>query len=244
MYVVRFLDVMIRPCMWCFILFIFVKSHFLVNQCNQYIPESATWWLDRCNLIISVVLSRGLNSVPKSHAWQLSAIKGDSNISHVGFSLMFPNIQHALLQEQRARLMMDVIGLTCGCGSKKISMFYWGHQWISGGIQEKFSWWWFSWRWLVGGGSEVWCRAGRRWRPKPTLHLMHSTNQPARAARTVRRAASQPQNFNGSDRTRRGCGAVCPELCIVWGHFYWSADKWFTWRDVTKPAHDGQGRVN
>ena len=133
MFVVRFLDVMIRPCMWCFILFIFVKSHFPVNQCNQYIPESATWWLDCCNLIISVVFSRGLNSVPKSHAWQLSAIKGGSNISHVGFSLMFPNIQHALLQVQRARLMMDVIGLTCGCGSKKISMFYWD---ISGQVVE------------------------------------------------------------------------------------------------------------
>ena len=133
MFVVRFLDVMIRPCMWCFILFIFVKSHFPVNQCNQYIPESATWWLDCCNLIISVVFSRGLNSVPKSHAWQLSAIKGGSNISHVGFSLMFPNIQHALLQVQRAQLLMDVIGLTCGCGSKKISMFYWD---ISGQVVE------------------------------------------------------------------------------------------------------------
>ena len=29
--------------------------------------------------------------------------------------------------------MMDVIGLTCGCGSKKISMFYWD---ISGQVVE------------------------------------------------------------------------------------------------------------
>ena len=150
-----------------------------------------------------------------SHAWQLSAIKGHSNISHVGFSLMFPNIQHALLQVQRARLMMDVIGLICGCGSKKISMFYWD---ISGQVVElkKSS----PGDGFLGAGWSVAARLKfdarqQRWRPNPTLHLMHSTNQPARAARTVRRAASQPQNFNGSDRTRRGCGAVCPELCIV-----------------------------
>ena len=46
---------------------------------------------------------------------------------------MFPNIQHALLQVQRAQLMMDVIGLICGYGSKKISMFYWD---ISGQVVE------------------------------------------------------------------------------------------------------------
>ena len=38
-----------------------------------------------------------------------------------------------------------------------------------------------------------------RWRPNPTLHLMHSTNPPGPVPL---RAASQPQNFNRLDPTR------------------------------------------
>lgn len=41
--------------------------------------------------------------------------------------------------------------------------------------------------------------ARQRWRPNPTLHLMHSTNPPGPVPL---RAASQPQNFNRLDPTR------------------------------------------
>ena len=80
--------------------------------------------------------------------------------------------------------------------------------------------------------------ARQRWRPNPTLHLMHSTNPPSAAPAHRPRAGLKIST--GSTRPGRGWRS-CPEPCIVWGHFYWSADKWFTWRNVPHSAPHGYG---
>ena len=86
--------------------------------------------------------------------------------------------------------------------------------------------------------------ARQRWRPNPTLHLMHSTNPPV--GPLPPRAASPGLKISTGTRPdpvlpAEAGGAAQRGPCIVWGHFYWSADKWFTWRNVPHSAPHGYG---
>ena len=86
--------------------------------------------------------------------------------------------------------------------------------------------------------------AGQRWRPNPTLHLMHSTNPPGPVPL---RAASQPQNFNRLVPTRtptaeaggaaqRALHSLRPFLLVCRQMIYMG-------RNLPHPAPDGYLRL-